>query len=465
MLSLSFRFTAGRYHATKWGTNVNEGIADWPPSPWRILRAIISAWKSKATHITDDTMRPIIESMSKSPVLFVLPSAQKSHTRHYMPTKGGATTKVIDAFLTVDKNGILVATWKDVCLDDGQKKVLADVVSRVGYLGRAESWCEVTVDEERREHNCLPLGADAGGGELTDILVPDQNVTLEDLCSTTEDLHRDGRIYPRSSKRATYVLPTGCFDAEPTRREPATPKVQVLRYQIVGTVLPSVTESMPVGDFIRRVAMCKYGEKNDGKTSGLISGKDGDGNSLKGHTHAFFIPTDEDDDRKLDHLTIVSEKQFDKEDFDALISMTQVRYKPKWFGLIYQGYGMKSDFSRVPILKRSRRWRSATPFVLNRHPKTKRGLDTDLDEAKKQILLELERRFGDMTSTKIEVHNSKSLMQSGLMPIQFKRWRKHGILGIGAYQASVEFDKPISGPLSLGHGAHFGLGLFVPVVE
>ena len=26
----------------------------------------------------------------------------------------------------------------------------------------------------------------------------------------------------------------------------------------------------------------------------------------------------------------------------------------------------------------------------------------------------------------------------------------------------IEFPEPVSGPLSLGYGAHFGLGLFVP---
>ena len=40
MLAIKFTFTANRYHATQWGRHVNEGVPEWPPSPWRILRGI-----------------------------------------------------------------------------------------------------------------------------------------------------------------------------------------------------------------------------------------------------------------------------------------------------------------------------------------------------------------------------------------------------------------------------------------
>lgn len=45
MIALSFRFISGRFHATPWGRHVNEGAPEWPPSPWRILRAMVAVWK------------------------------------------------------------------------------------------------------------------------------------------------------------------------------------------------------------------------------------------------------------------------------------------------------------------------------------------------------------------------------------------------------------------------------------
>ncbi len=41
MIVLELRFPAGRFHATPWGRHVNEGAVEWPPSPWRLMRALI----------------------------------------------------------------------------------------------------------------------------------------------------------------------------------------------------------------------------------------------------------------------------------------------------------------------------------------------------------------------------------------------------------------------------------------
>lgn len=42
MPTVKLRFPGGRYHATPWGHHVNEGRIEWPPSPWRLLRAFIA---------------------------------------------------------------------------------------------------------------------------------------------------------------------------------------------------------------------------------------------------------------------------------------------------------------------------------------------------------------------------------------------------------------------------------------
>jgi CRISPR-associated protein Csb2 len=47
MLVVELRFLTGRYHATPWGRNVNEGATEWPPSPYRLVRALYDAWKRK----------------------------------------------------------------------------------------------------------------------------------------------------------------------------------------------------------------------------------------------------------------------------------------------------------------------------------------------------------------------------------------------------------------------------------
>src|SRR5947208_12977915 len=100
MTVLELRFPAGRYHATPWGRHVNEGAVEWPPSPWRILRALIAVWHRKlAKEIPESSVRSLIERLTELPV-FHLPKASLGHTRYFMPQRhplGADKTKVFDA--------------------------------------------------------------------------------------------------------------------------------------------------------------------------------------------------------------------------------------------------------------------------------------------------------------------------------------------------------------------------------
>ena len=56
MIIIEIGFLAGKFHATPWDRHVNEGIEEWPPSPWRILRALISTWHQKAKEDISEAM-------------------------------------------------------------------------------------------------------------------------------------------------------------------------------------------------------------------------------------------------------------------------------------------------------------------------------------------------------------------------------------------------------------------------
>ena len=102
MLAIELGFTAGRYHATPWDRQVNEGAVEWPPSPWRILRALISTWYNKAQDQVDEpTVRSLVEKLSQLPS-FYIPQASLGHTRHFMPLFSGKTTKIFDTFAALE---------------------------------------------------------------------------------------------------------------------------------------------------------------------------------------------------------------------------------------------------------------------------------------------------------------------------------------------------------------------------
>jgi len=52
MLIIELAFLNGRFHATPWGRHVNEGAPEWPPSPYRLVRALYDTWKRNASKVT-----------------------------------------------------------------------------------------------------------------------------------------------------------------------------------------------------------------------------------------------------------------------------------------------------------------------------------------------------------------------------------------------------------------------------
>ena len=471
MITLGFRFNAGRYHATKWATSTSEGQIDWPPSPWRILRAIISSWKIYHNDISNDVMLPIIRAMCSEAPKFRLPPTTQSHTRHYVPiishdgkslTK---TEKMIDAFLAMDKNETLYVMWGSE-INEKQKSTLQEVVQDLKYLGRAESWCYAFVTDERVEPNCSPLGSDevTSDAQLTDVMCPLHNATLEDICVRVQDLHSRNVQYPPKTALVNYaVQPHAKIGTHVAATDDQN--VKVVRFTITGSVRPKITEAMAVGDAFKRVAMAKYRRQNpDAEMSGTLSGRNPDRSVKKdNHSHAFFLPTAEDDSRVLDHITVVSNKSFTDKEIQALGSVKKV-WRDKMFCTVYMDKG-KRDSWDVAILRRAKKWESVTPYVPNRHPKV-RGIGSDrkeVDSPRDQIVRELKNR-GFPSARNVSVRGSDSRV-SGFLPVEFKRWRKGGLAAFGAYSATIEFDEPARGPLSLGHSSHFGLGMFVPVAD
>ena len=103
MIHLEVRFRAGRYHATPWDHHVNEGVVEWPPSPWRILRALVAALRVGASGVDPVVGARAIARLSAAPS-FTLPPASVGHTRHYLSKNALARTDsamVFDTFVAL----------------------------------------------------------------------------------------------------------------------------------------------------------------------------------------------------------------------------------------------------------------------------------------------------------------------------------------------------------------------------
>ena len=144
MITISLGFPSGRYHATPWGRHVNEATPEWPPSPWRLLRSLIAVWKRKCPEMDTAIIESVLRQLAIPPQ-FSLPPASTGHSRHYMPWfKKGPDDKtlVFDTFVAISKQASIHAIWPQAELDTAQRVVLKILLDNLGFLGRAEAWCE-----------------------------------------------------------------------------------------------------------------------------------------------------------------------------------------------------------------------------------------------------------------------------------------------------------------------------------
>jgi CRISPR-associated protein Csb2 len=135
------------------------------------------------------------------------------------------------------------------------------------------------------------------------------------------------------------------------------------------------------------------------------------------------------------------------------------------------GLGSQRDFN-APLFAESTAWESATPFIATRYPKL-RGQKRDRPEvyATPQVFAAHVLRQELMRLTTHDSPLTTIELLDGIGPrrlrcIQFQRFRrKHGDDGGRRSSAAfrVTFAQPVRGPLCLGHSAHFGMGLFLPI--
>ncbi|HEY0005889.1 MAG TPA: type I-U CRISPR-associated protein Csb2 [Pyrinomonadaceae bacterium] len=492
MLAIRMRFLAGRFHATPWGHHVNEGVVEYPPSSWRLLRALVAtfyrAFPSQAHENGGDNesvalLKSILSKLSAPPE-YRLPNAAVAHTRHYDQDNGGV--KFFDTFVSVNPQDELLWLWRDAVLDEKERETLSRLLASLGTFGRAEAWCEAKLLSEKEaaslagkadegiEFNSQPVTENANltGLETMRLLLPSANANADELFETlkteTATMRKQKQLEPKGSRWVTYARPQNIL--QPRRSKPSKTKIEkrytVARFALSSSVSPLVTDAMPFAE-MARFALSHWRAGNS--YSPALTGKTREGAPLAGHEHAHFFVTDEDKDGRLDHLTVYAPCGFNRDDVEALGQLPSVkRYKnlPN-VRTVLLGLGEKEDFKDVRIFREAKRWRSVMPFSLPRFANRGGGKPPrprDLPEA--QLVREL-RNYGLPEPVKIiRIDNYKTDKRPPFRWLEFhtRRLRKetegHGLAGF-----EIEFLEPVAGPIALGFGCHFGLGLFAPIED
>jgi CRISPR-associated protein Csb2 len=264
----------------------------------------------------------------------------------------------------------------------------------------------------------------------------------------------------------------------------------VARFALDGPVLPLVQDTVLVANQMRRAIMSRYKKvQQRGQTNSVnderfksenLSGRASSGEPLRDdHSHAYYLPSDEDGDGRLDHVTIYSRRGFNADEISAIDSLRRLKLDDRELSLLLVGLGQSGDFKQSPLFGNSKVWVSATPFLATRHPKS-RGQKRDRPELLGQenrpaFLVEVLReewgrlahRHPELPSPdRIEIETLGEIGPKRLRSLQFRRARpKPGDDG-GQRPTTgfrLRFAEPVSGPICLGHSSHFGLGLFVRI--
>lgn len=497
---------------------MNEGDVEWPPSPWRILRALIAVWYRKAD--TDlypmEVLKELIEALSTSFPVYSLPPAVHSHTRHYMPAKNDPTL-VYDAFARVSADEKLIVAWLDVVLTDPQRELLSHLLGKLGYLGRAESWVDVKLlSDWTGSPNCYPAGAGHGVDNPNELMHsiqvgvpahPDEftawharigqskgtkgwlpNSLFEALSVDTGELEKGGWSSAPGMKSVVYLRPAEHLTTQSVipKRQYAKETYNVARFALGGRLLPQWTDALMMGELLHLALMGQGGTD----VPSTISGRDANDEVLKaGHRHGYCLPEDIDGDGRIDHLLFVSKDEFPDSVLMAIENLASKRllWTPKhwpgpereWpvylelLGNTNRHQSLRShDAQSIPLLGVSRVWRSCTPYL---HPwfAKKHGRFGPAEQIAKElhqrgfpepILMEEFRQIPLGMRAREAYPGDRLLTREKFRHRRVGRPDQRSPDQFGSFW-TLHFLEPISGPLALGFSCHYGLGMFVPGVE
>jgi len=520
MPTVKLRFPGGRYHATPWGHHVNEGLIEWPPSPWRLLRALLACgFSSQGWTDVPHVARRLIDKLAAVLPRYHLPDASAAHSRHYMPIgtldKGREkTTLVYDTWANVGADELLIH-WP--CeIDAAETELLRTLVAALGYLGRSESWVEAQLTDERAEWNAVPCqdGEHRGPGweqvslmaaippadynqwraaQVQEALRPfegqKQTATIKknqaqaiepfppDLlsCLTKDTAWWKGHGWsqPPGSQRVLYWRRSDALQVGvPTAPRLASAHTVTTMLLAITTAsgnrsaLPPVSRTLPQAELFHRAIIGRLGNGLR-VTCPELTGKDEFDRPLHDHhEHAHTIPVDLDGDGRLDHIIIHAKMGLGDAAQRAVRTLRRTWTK-----------GGAGDLQVAVVGSGDLDMLRRLPTPLNMQLDAILGppegaqvwesvtpfvLPKTLDRRSRrsvpgQVNAELvSRRLPEAASVEIDLELTRSLRH-------FVRRRIHG--GVppkvdAGYGLRLRFAERIHGPLLLGYASHYGLGLF-----
>ncbi len=268
------------------------------------------------------------------------------------------------------------------------------------------------------------------------------------------------------------------------RGQPGVP--EVARFALAGRPRPRVEETLKIAE-IARWALIR--RKDGVETPAELLGRDENGplRDDPEHAHAFYLPEDADGDGHIDHLVVYCRKGFSDEARRRLDRLTRLwlvhgrvdedgeRGRKEW-RVALEDISAPAAFPSSVVLGQACAWQSVTPYLKPRYDKRRPASFNALVESyRAQIVGEWRRRFPAMQVPDIAPmtdpdnghrfamrDQAEGRLRSALAFNRTRSRRGDRQPDVSGGFFRLSFAQPMGGPIAIGWGCHFGLGLFLP---
>lgn len=492
-------FPLGRFHATPWRVNpFDDPHGEWPPSPWRLVRAVTARWYQRAREMDTDPrkLEHLQAALCRSTYAFHLPPEGRrgNPLRQYHPTEFGwrpaekkkagmrsyGTSLVQDNYWCVPPESPVWWFIEGDGWTDELRALLAECLERVTYFGRAETLTRIRVvdpDSGIPRPNCELLSERRAGA--APVLSPLEGATRMDIERTTDDPDAVKRSVPPGAQWLYVVRPP-----RPAARERRHVPVHhsdchLMQFAIGWNVAPdpraivrltSRFRGAVIRDLLRiktrdpKATWMRAGRSVREEVAEMV-GKTADNTPLEGHRHAeFFVWCKEGLPTRI--LVWRGSRSFDGDEQEAIL-LAAAR------DVSWAAAGSDADEWKVRLVpldrdvppppgfggESSRTWESVTPYVPPRHH-LRGGKERDGESIVDQVRRELACRGID-ESVDVELDPMPRWVA---VHIPRREAVKRASIGDRrGHTLRLYFSAPVRGPIRLGHSSSFGLGLFRPV--
>lgn len=526
-VTISVRFPHGRYHATGWDSAANSGDVEWPPSPWRLARALLSVWHTRLPDIAPEVIGQVLDVL-RDPPTYWLPPVSAEHTRHYLPQRGHRggdkpdTTMTLDACVHVDPAQRVVISWPGREVSPPVREALASLLVGLPYLGRAESVCEAQLLPVGAQFDELDeagwCGPDAAGSHR--VLCLAEDTTRADLEVRPDDMRAAKRRFPQGSRWVAYPRPLRAPDnrrarehesgqesgivGRPTGVGGSTALVEVLRWRLTAGAPFLAKNGLLATEGLRAPRVRRAGDTDPRIHGHRHRDEQGRPLTFDPHRGAHWLWLEGEDRAEFRAFHWIPEVAqgggsvpprrlvrdvalwvpdgIDPGQLPSLLSgglldpdgYSPAGYVPSPLHLV--AIGSAKDALPEMTSRGSTEWVSATPFLSVRHRRKNESFEEFLEDDVRREWARRQTeddgpRIVEVESVDAEFDPWANGRRGWTADYRQKRWlvprrtaRSRGSLD-PTYDAMVRIrlDRPVTGPVSLGGSCHFGFGLFMPI--